>query len=98
LAHAIIYTVFPSTIVSLRGEHLGDPIYFSILTQMTVSFGDVIPSNAGRILAPMQVGVGIGLIVILLGRTIASLPALRERPITLAEGTPERSPDPTLVA
>jgi len=54
-----------------------DALYFSVMTQFTVGYGDIHPTGALRQLAILQVGGGFLLAVIVLARAVTTLPAMR---------------------
>jgi hypothetical protein len=61
----------------LRLEGAGQPLtafYFSIITQLTIGFGDVYPTGYLRIVVALQGLVGVTFIVLLLARFVAALP------------------------
>lgn len=53
-------------------------LYFSVLTQLTISFGDVTPKGAFRAVAGLQALVGWAFIVLIFARTISALPRIEE--------------------
>ncbi len=55
-----------------------DALYFSVLTQLTISFGDVLPVAAIRIAAPIQALSGLLFLVIIFARIISALPGIKE--------------------
>ena len=55
-----------------------DALYFSVLTQLTVSFGDVLPSGGIRVAAPIQALGGLLFLVLIFARVISALPELQE--------------------
>ena len=55
-----------------------DALYFSALTQLTVSFGDVMPAAAIRVAAPVQALCGLLFLVLVFARVISALPAIKE--------------------
>ncbi len=54
-----------------------DALYFSVMTQFTVGFGDIHPSAGLRYLATLQVTGGFLLAVIVLARAVTTLPAMK---------------------
>ncbi len=55
-----------------------DALYFSVLTQLTVSFGDITPIGGLRVIAPIQALVGLLFLVLIFARVISALPPIRE--------------------
>ena len=53
-----------------------DALYFSALTQLTVSFGDIVPADGFRIVAPVQALLGLMFLVLIFARIISSLPRI----------------------
>jgi len=60
--------------------HLGplDAIYFSGATVFTVGYGDIVPLGGTRLLALLEVSVGVLILVILIGRMLGSASTLGE--------------------
>jgi Ion channel len=59
----------------------GRPItgfYLSIITQLTIGYGDVYPTSWMRLVAAIQGLVGIVFVVLVFGRVIASFQPLKE--------------------
>ena len=74
-----VYAFWPglvSTSVVNGGDKLGwfDPLYLSCVTQLTIGFGDVSPTHGLRIASCLQGFASLGLVALLIGRFLASLP------------------------
>ncbi len=70
--------IYATDYLALRGA--GRPVtafYFSIITQLTIGYGDVYPTGWLRVVAAMQGLVGILFVILVFGRFMASLPQLR---------------------
>jgi Ion channel len=67
--------IYAADYASLRGA--GRPVtafYFSIITQLTIGYGDVYPTGWLRVVAATQGLVGILFVILVFGRFMASLP------------------------
>ena len=70
--------IYAAGYLSLRGA--GRPVtafYFSIITQLTIGYGDVYPTGWLRVVAATQGLLGILFVILVFGRFIASLPNIR---------------------
>ena len=50
--------------------------YFSVVTQLTIGYGDVYPISVLRVVAVLQGLIGVVFVVLVLARLIASLPRI----------------------
>jgi Ion channel len=70
-------------IYALNFDHLrnaGQPLtafYFSVITQLTIGYGDVFPVGWLRIVAALQGLTGAFFVILVFGRIIASLPGIK---------------------
>lgn len=55
-----------------------DALYFSVLTQLTISFGDVTPLGGFRVVAAIQALAGLLFLVLIFARVISALPRIDE--------------------
>jgi hypothetical protein len=72
LCFGIVYSACPSLIAPV-GDLL-DPYYFSVVTQLTVGYGDVNPVGWGRLLAAIQGTLGFFFALVVLTRLTTFLP------------------------
>lgn len=56
-----------------------DPFYFSVMTQLTVGYGDIKPIRIAKAVAGVQATLGWAMTVLILARFISSLPIIRDR-------------------
>lgn len=56
-----------------------DCLYFSIVTQLTIGYGDILPKGTGRLIASAQGLVSFFFTLVILGRVVALLPRLESR-------------------
>lgn len=68
----VLYAAWPKTLHPTCGGSWSDAPYFSLLTQVTVSFGDPVPVGWGRVVAMTQATLGVLFLVLILGRLVAS--------------------------
>lgn len=54
--------------------------YFSVITQLTVGYGDITPVGATKAIAGLQVMLGWGLTVLVVARFLGGLPPVRTQP------------------
>jgi len=54
-----------------------DPLYFSWITQLTIGYGDIMPSGWIRFVAISQGIIGFTVLVLIVGRFASSLPRIR---------------------
>ena len=71
---AILYLSLPGQLVGL--EHWSDALYFSVVTQLTVGFGDIRPVHWARLVTTVQAIIAVVFTVLIFGRIIAVLPRL----------------------
>jgi hypothetical protein len=67
-----IYATFE---VVCKAHNLGDYLYFSAVTQLTIGYGDLLPICVARILAPLQAMLGTMLLVLGVARLVAGIRA-----------------------
>lgn len=73
---AIVYAAY---LTRLRNAgSWSDAIYFSVVTQATLGYGDLLPTGHLRWFASAQGFLGIGFPILVIGRFIAALPGIRE--------------------
>lgn len=75
---ALVYATRPD-LLNVRppaSASFADSLYFSVVTQLTVGYGDILPSGMGRLIAGIQALVGFFFSLIILGRVVALLPRL----------------------
>lgn len=82
ICFSIVYASFMDSLVVQahipRDAVSWNALYFSVLTQLTISFGDVTPRGAFRAVAGLQALVGWAFIVLIFARTISALPRIEE--------------------
>jgi hypothetical protein len=67
--------IYSSHLAQLSRSHPLDPYYFSVVTQLTIGYGDVSPVGGTRFLAVTQGLLGFLIAVIVVSRIVAFLPA-----------------------
>ena len=55
-------------------ESCGDALYFSVITQLTIGYGDISPTGWLRLAASLQGLAGVVLLVLLVGQFVNALP------------------------
>lgn len=58
-AFAVVYSIGGMLVISGRRAGLGDALYFSVVNQATVGFGDVLPTGSGGSVVVAQIAVGV---------------------------------------
>lgn len=71
---AILYLSLPTQLVGANGW--SDALYFSVVTQLTIGYGDVTPSGLAKVVASVQALFTFVFTVLLLGRIITVLPRI----------------------
>jgi hypothetical protein len=54
-----------------------DALYFSMITQLTIGYGDIRPLHAARWIASLQGLVGFGFTLLIIGRFVSLIPPVR---------------------
>jgi len=75
LAFALLYASMPNNLHGIG--HLYDCLYFSMVTQLTIGYGDIHPVGAARYLATAQGFIGLFFSLLIVGRFISLLPAAK---------------------
>lgn len=71
---AILYLSLPTQLVG--ANDWTDALYFSVVTQLTIGYGDVTPKGIAKAVAAVQALLTFAFTVLLLGRIITVLPRL----------------------
>lgn len=71
---ALVYLSLPTQLVGANGWT--DALYFSVVTQLTIGYGDVTPKGIAKAVAAVQALFTFAFTVLLLGRIITVLPRL----------------------
>jgi len=56
--------------------HFYDTFYFSVVTQLTIGYGDIQPLGAAKVVAGVQATVGWALTLLVLARFVSFLPRI----------------------
>ena len=70
----ILYSTLPGGLVGSTGWL--DDLYFSIVTQLTIGFGDIRPTGVARFVSGAQGLVSVVFTVLMLGRIVSVLPKI----------------------
>ncbi|TWU12272.1 Ion channel [Symmachiella macrocystis] len=83
LLFAVVYLSYPENVVSstdigdaAKAATPCDALYFSVITQLTIGYGDLKPVGWGRLVASIQGIVGFIFVILVLARFISSLPQI----------------------
>jgi hypothetical protein len=70
--------IYSSNLLKLIGaEGISDAYYFSVVTQLTIGYGDITPSGYFRIIASLQGILGYCFTIFAISRSIAFLPIMK---------------------
>lgn len=70
----ILYTtILPSLI---GAETWADALYFSIVTQLTIGYGDIRPVGVARFVSALQGLIAVAFTILILGRIVSVLPRI----------------------
>lgn len=87
----LIYTTLDSSLVGSTGWM--DDIYFSVVTQLTIGYGDIRPVGWARFVSVAQGLISVAFTILILGRIVAVLPkidsVMKPTPGDSHEHTPE---------
>lgn len=70
----ILYTTMPGTLIGSTGWL--DAMYFSVVTQLTIGYGDIRPTGWARFVSVSQGLVSVAFTILILGRIVAVLPKI----------------------
>lgn len=70
----ILYTSLPGSLAGSTGWI--DDLYFSVVTQLTIGFGDIRPIGTARLIASAQGLVSVIFTILMLGRIVSVLPKI----------------------
>jgi hypothetical protein len=70
----ILYTTLPGTLVGSNGWL--DDLYFSVVTQLTIGYGDIRPIGLARFASGLQGLVSVAFTILMLGRIVSVLPKI----------------------
>lgn len=70
----IVYTTMPGALAGSTGWL--DDLYFSVVTQLTIGFGDIRPVGVARLVASAQGLVSVIFTILMLGRIVSVLPKI----------------------
>jgi len=74
----VLFSVLYTTVLDeLRGAAGWlDALYFSIVTQLTIGYGDIQPIGSARVVTSIQGLIGVAFTVLILGRIVSVLPTI----------------------
>jgi hypothetical protein len=70
----ILYTTINPLLVGSEGWL--DALYFSIVTQLTIGYGDIRPIGAARVVTAMQGLIAVAFTILIFGRIVSVLPRI----------------------
>ncbi len=70
----IVYSTMPGTLVGSTGWM--DDMYFSVVTQLTIGYGDIRPIGWARVVSVAQGLVAVAFTILILGRIVSVLPKI----------------------
>jgi hypothetical protein len=87
MTFGLLYATMPWNLIGISAPH--DCFYFSMVTQLTIGYGDIKPLGVARYLASLQGLVGLFFSLLIMGRFVSFIPAMRT--VFGDEGQRERS-------
>jgi len=74
----VLFSILYTTVLGeLRGATGWlDALYFSIVTQLTIGYGDIHPLGSARVVTSIQGLIGVAFTVLILGRIVSVLPSI----------------------
>lgn len=87
----LIYTTLDASLVGSTGWM--DDIYFSVVTQLTIGYGDIRPVGWARFVSVAQGLISVAFTILILGRIVAVLPKIDSVMKPMPGDTPEHTPE-----
>jgi hypothetical protein len=87
LSFGLLYATMPWNLAGAAGRF--DALYFSMITQLTIGYGDIRPIHAARLLASLQGLVGFGFSLLIIGRFVSLIPPVRTMDDTMRSNEEE---------